>query len=145
MTASISSMPAPPGPPERYTSVDAATSESSSRASFSGTVPGIDPLRSSGTVSVEHCGAALDPAPRHLCQFSAQDEPGSASEAASATTSPSVKRVRTPGIRERAYAGCSAAQPRWTTLRAEPDLDERLVCGAIATEVGAEEGERPAV
>jgi hypothetical protein len=91
--------------------VGAATSEASSRAIFRGTVPGVAPLRSSGTGRVAHCGAGPEPAPRHLCQATASDDPGRASAAAAARTVPTAKRVkcvRTPAIPATSISGTQA-------------------------------------
>ena len=87
-------MPAPPGPPERYTSVGRAPS-AGSRASFSGTVPGTEPERSSGTRSVAHSAPVAARQERHV---GADAAAASASPAASTARAPRTIRVQTPAI-----------------------------------------------
>ena len=137
-------MPAPPGPPERYTSVGPRPRRSRAAArACSGTVPGIAPAAVERDRQRRALRRRVGPAPGTR-QLSAQDAPGSASEAASAATSPSASECD-PGHPRASLRAAVAQRNRGGRPRAERDLDERLVAGAAATEVGAEERERPAV
>src|SRR5688500_6452699 len=120
-------MPAPPGPPKRYTSVGRGPS-AGSRASFSGTVPCAEPERSSGTRSVAHSAPV---AARQARQVEAGAAAGSARTAASTARAPRTIRVQTPAIAPPSLPPPSRAN-RAAGRSAERDALERLVADAGA-------------
>src|SRR5688500_16541069 len=120
-------MPAPPGPPERYTSVGRGPS-AGSRASFSGTVPRTAPERSSGTRSVAHSAPV---AARQERQVEADAAAGRAETAASTARAPRTIRVQTPAIAAPSLPPPGHAH-KGAGRSAERDALERLVASAGA-------------
>src|SRR5215218_7556 len=137
MTASISSMPAPPGPPERYTSAGRAESDGS-RASLSPTVPGRAPERSSGTRRVAHSAPV---ATRHERQVAAPAEPANPSTTAAVARAPRAMRVQTPAI-PLASLPRPGARATDAGRSVEGDALERLVARPGGREAGAVERDR---